>query len=137
MKTPLRRLITLASGLLITLGACAIESPSPEDTDLQRAAPTPALPALFENSLANESLTADTLALIRQQHLPEGCQAIEEVFVDLFEAPSGEPGSMRWSEIWIVTGCGTRRSYGVSFAEDGEGGAFFSLNPRPVTSDRD
>ncbi len=124
------RFLTLTFSLFIALAACASESPPAEEPVVDLTPPVKALPVLFENSLANESLTADTLILIRKHQLTDDCDHLDDIFVDVSGQPSGNAGEMTWTEIWIVTGCGATRNYGIGFAEDGEGGAFFSVSPQ-------
>ena len=78
-----------------------------------------------EGTLANSVLAKDTSLAIRKLNGDRSAKVIKFVL----QQPKGAIGRQAWREMWIYDPEGTRRSYVITFREDGQGSADFEIQP--------
>lgn len=83
--------------------------------------------ALSKGSLSNSKLISDTKVGVAAAVATKGCSHLENFEPFVLSHPKGDPGSQYWQELWIVNGCGKKYPINIRFAEDGAGGAFWTI----------
>ena len=80
-----------------------------------------ALPAgaIQRGTLANQKLIADTKQGVAGKVATMGCTTLGDVATYVTQLPTGKPGSRRWKELWIVSGCNHQYPVNIEFAESG------------------
>jgi hypothetical protein len=91
----------------LTTGAWAADEPLPAG-------------AVQRGTLANQQLIADTKVGVASKVAGMGCQKLGDVATYVTQLPSGNPGSRRWKELWIVSGCNHQYPVNIEFAESGK-----------------
>jgi hypothetical protein len=91
----------------LATGAWAAEEPLPAG-------------ALQRGTLANQQLVADTKLGVASKVATMGCTTLGDVATYVTQLPTGNPGSRRWKELWIVSGCNHQYPVNIEFAESGK-----------------
>jgi hypothetical protein len=81
-----------------------------------------ALPAgaIQRGTLANQQLIADAKTGVAGKVATMGCRKIGDIATYVTQLPSGSPGSRRWKELWVVSGCNHQYPVNIEFAESGK-----------------
>lgn len=87
------------------------------------------LPAgtIQKGSLANDKLISDAKVGVAGKVATLGCKDLKDFTAYVVAMPAGKPGSMYWEEKWVVNGCRKQYPVDIKFAEDGKGGAFWTI----------
>ncbi|MCU0796445.1 MAG: hypothetical protein MUF31_10970 [Akkermansiaceae bacterium] len=78
-----------------------------------------------EGTLANPTLARDASQAIRELNSNRSAKVLKFVL----QQPVGSPGRKAWREMWIYDPDHAKRSYILTFREDGEGSADFEIQP--------
>jgi hypothetical protein len=76
--------------------------------------------AIQRGTLANQNLIADAKVGVASKVATMGCQTLGDVATYVTQLPTGGPGSRRWKELWIVSGCNHHYPVNIEFAESGK-----------------
>jgi hypothetical protein len=76
--------------------------------------------AIQRGTLANQQLIADTKLGVASKVATMGCEKLGDVATYVTELPTGNPGSRRWKELWIVSGCKHQYPVNIEFSESGK-----------------
>ncbi len=76
--------------------------------------------AIQRGTLANQQLIADTKLGVASKVATMGCTSLGDVATYVTQLPTGNPGSRRWKELWIVSGCNHQYPVNIEFAESGK-----------------
>jgi hypothetical protein len=76
--------------------------------------------AVQRGTLANQHLIADTKLGVASKVATMGCTSLGDVATYVTQLPTGNPGSRRWKELWIVSGCNHQYPVNIEFAESGK-----------------
>jgi hypothetical protein len=71
-------------------------------------------------TLANANLIRDAKVGVASKVGSMGCSTLGDVDVYVTVMPVGAPGSRRWKELWIVSGCNKKYPVNIEFAESGK-----------------
>ena len=82
----------------------------------------PALPAgaIQRGTLADQQLVASARMGVASKVATMGCRNIGDIATYVTQLPTGDPGSRRWKELWIASGCNHRYHVNIEFAESGK-----------------
>lgn len=84
-------------------------------------------------TLANSKLIADTALGVGGVAATLGIKPVEKASPYVTQLPRGAPGSRTWRERWVVSNGGKSAAIDILFAEDGAGGATWSIEAsKPV-----
>ena len=78
-----------------------------------------------EGTLANATLARDASLVIRKLNNNRSAKVLKFVL----QQPVGSAGSKAWREMWIYDPNQAKRSYILTFREDGQGSADFEIKP--------
>jgi len=78
-----------------------------------------------EGTLANPVLARDASLALRKIMNGQNKQVIKFVI----QKPVGRTGAKAWREMWIFDPQGQKRNFVMTFQEDGQGSANFSIRP--------
>jgi hypothetical protein len=96
---------------------------------LQPASAAPKLPpgTIQQGSLSNQKLIHDAKVGVAAQVGILGCTQLKNFEPYVVALPTGKQGSRVWYEKWIVNGCDKQYPINLRFAEDGAGGAYWTI----------
>lgn len=78
-------------------------------------------------TLANEKLIKDAARGVGGVAATLGIRPVEKALPYVTQLPQGPPGARTWRERWIVSNGGLSAAIDIHFAEDGAGGATWSI----------
>lgn len=87
------------------------------------------LPAgvIRKGTLANATLIRDAKLGVVSRVAVMGCTKPGDFEPYVVEMPSGAVGERRWTELWVVTGCGMEYPVKIEFYEDGPNAANWTV----------
>lgn len=83
--------------------------------------------AIREGSLANGKLIRDAKVGVAAKVAVLGCSKPESLQPFVLAMPTGEVGSRRWKEKWVIGGCGKQYPINIDFGEDGQNAAIWTI----------
>ncbi|KTC51471.1 hypothetical protein AO262_17685 [Pseudomonas fluorescens ABAC62] len=90
-----------------------------------------------EGTLANEKLTSDTTAGLKNLVGESAITSQTKIQKVVVQQPIGNPGARVWREMWLISSQGTNAQFLITFHETGASGAAFQIkrmnqrNPTP------
>ncbi|ROM33630.1 hypothetical protein BK648_22850 [Pseudomonas poae] len=93
--------------------------------------------SLSEGTLANEKLTSDTTAGLKNIVGESAITSQTKILKAVVQQPIGNPGVRVWREMWLINSQGTNAQFLITFRETGASGADFHIkrmnqrNPAP------